>query len=196
MDSKQRLRTELRRELAVMPEEAAAALSGVVCERIVSLPEFDHADTVMVYCPIRGEVDVANVAAHARGEGKRVVAPRVADATMKRMVAVACEVLDESLPVGAYGIREPDGEEVPPERIDLVLVPALAFDLHGNRLGRGGGYYDRFLAAPTMRATLCGTAFDAQVRDLVPTGEFDQPVHMLATDKRLLRFDADNGRSP
>jgi len=93
-----------------------------------------------------------------------------------------------SLVPGAFGIMEPAGKKVPPDEIDFVVVPGLAFDLEGNRLGRGKGYYDRFLRKLKPDAFLCGVAFECQVLEEVPHADEDIPVNALVTEKRLLRF--------
>ena len=97
--------------------------------------------------------------------------------------------MSEGIAAGAYGIREPiSNEAFPPEQIDLIVVPAMAFGADGARLGRGGGFYDRFLSQPDLRAATCGLAFHEQVLDAVPTGEHDCPVMVVVTDKEVLRF--------
>jgi len=87
------------------------------------------------------------------------------------------------------GLREPvEGMPVPVSDIDLVIVPGLGFDEQGNRLGRGRGFYDRFLSHRDFRGTACALAFEEQVVPAVPTGEGDMGVDMLVTDVRVRRF--------
>jgi 5-formyltetrahydrofolate cyclo-ligase len=89
----------------------------------------------------------------------------------------------------SHGLRQPAWRqrEVEIERIDLVIVPALAFDRAGNRLGRGGGFYDRFLARPGLGASKIGLAFDEQIVDTIPVGPNDIPVDIVVTDKEIIR---------
>ena len=97
----------------------------------------------------------------------------------------ACVVrdLERDLAPGAYGILEPTGTEVVgPGGVDLVLVPARGFDREGNRLGRGAGFYDRYMSQPSFRATRCGIAFAAQVLPRVPCEAHDLPVEVLITE--------------
>ncbi len=90
---------------------------------------------------------------------------------------------------GVFGILEPRGSEVvEPGAIDFVLVPARGFDRAGNRLGRGGGYYDRYMAHPDFRAIRCGIAYSAQVLPAIPHDAHDLPVHVLVTESGVLRF--------
>lgn len=110
--------------------------------------------------------------------------------------AVACPVVDwarrelhferlhelHTVRVGEKNIREPtSGEVVPIGEIDLLLVPGVAFDRSGHRLGRGGGFYDRILADPALRAMRCGVAFECQMVERVPTEQHDQLVQVIVT---------------
>ena len=89
---------------------------------------------------------------------------------------------------GRYGILEPPAgtREIPISNLDLVLVPGLAFDTAGHRLGRGAGFYDRFLADPNLRAVTCGVGFEAQLLDNVPIDQWDIPLQAVATERRLV----------
>ena len=105
------------------------------------------------------------------------------------MIPTRIHSLDAGLETRVHGIREPtDGEPLALESLDLVIVPALTFDRSGNRLGRGAGFYDRFLSSPQFRGTAVGLAFCEQLVDEVPVYDNDVPVHMLVTDEEVLRF--------
>jgi len=106
------------------------------------------------------------------------------------MVAVTCRSIDDDeMLVDQFGIRTPkNGQMWPYEDIDLIVVPALAFDRQGNRLGRGGGFYDRFLAEPRVHAVTVGLGFAEQLVEELPTHHYDRPVDMLVTDQHVLRF--------
>ena len=185
---KQHLRRQMKAKLAAMPAELAADKSRSACEALISLPEFRDARAVMLYMPLAGELDTAAAAAAAWRGGKTVVVPK-ADYERRQMIAVVCRSLDDAFVRDRYGIREPSAPEPwPAARIDLIAVPGLAFDRSGARLGRGGGFYDRFLAAADLRAVLCGLAFDEQVLGELPTEGHDRPVDLLVTDKETLRF--------
>lgn len=97
----------------------------------------------------------------------------------------------DALTSGAFGIWEPlpvSERLVPAARFDVVLVPGLAFDLNGGRLGRGAGFYDRFLASVSPQTRLVGVAFDEQIVEKTPRDAFDLPVDALATPERLVVF--------
>ena len=105
------------------------------------------------------------------------------------MIALPYRSLDDSMSVGRYDIEEPaDGEPWPADNIDLIVVPGLAFDTSGGRLGKGGGFYDRFLVQPGMHALTCAVAFAEQMIETVPAEPHDRRVDMLVTDEAVLRF--------
>ena len=189
---KQNLRRQMRATLAAMDPEVAAAKSRRACKSLIALPEFREAGVVMVYLGIPNEVDATAIVMAAWKADKRTLAPKVTW-EHKHMVALEFHSLDTGLVDTPQGLREPaDGEPWPAEMIDLIVVPALAYDRQGNRLGRGGGFYDRFLAASGGRAVTCGLAFSEQVVAEVPTGAHDHPVSLLVSDAEVLRFDAKN----
>jgi 5-formyltetrahydrofolate cyclo-ligase len=185
---KHRVRKEMRAALAAMSAEVAAGKSHLACQRLIALPEFREADVVMIYLDIPNEVDIAPVARAAWEGNKRVLVPKVTWED-KQMTALPLHSLDEGLIRTPQGLREPaSGEPCPVENIDFIVVPALAYDRTGNRLGRGAGFYDRFLSTPGMRATTCGLAFSEQVVDEVPVHANDCPVDLLVTDAEVLSF--------
>jgi 5-formyltetrahydrofolate cyclo-ligase len=185
---KHRLRGEMKAALAAMAPEAAAELSLAACRSLLTLPEYARARSVMLYAPIAGEVDCRPVAVAGWKDGKTVLLPRVTCWSVRKMVAVPVDSLNHPVVTTRNGLREPDGEPWPVEKIDMIVVPGLAYDRHGNRLGRGGGFYDRFLARPGLAAHTCGLAFSIQVVGNIPVHPNDYPVKVLVTDKEVLRF--------
>ena len=182
------LRKRMKATLAAMSPEQAAAQSLRACQRLIACPEFRQAQVVMLYMPIPREVDCLPAALAAWQAGKTVLLPRVLWES-RRLLPLLCNSLDDEFITGSFGIPEPaGGDPWPVERIDLVLVPALAYDRRGGRLGRGGGLYDRFLAQDRRRAVACGLGFAQQVLDELPTLEHDYPVDMLVSDMEVLRF--------
>ena len=185
---KRQIRHQMQSALAAIGPQAQEAKSKLACEALVRLEEFTRARTVMIYLDIPHEVHTAEVAQSAWQDGKTVLVPKV-DWKQRRMTAAAIRSLEAGVEQTPSGLREPtDCEPWPAETIDLVVVPALAFDRQGNRLGRGGGYYDRFLACPGMRATRCGLAFAEQLVDELPTSDHDVPMDLIVTDADVLRF--------
>ena len=182
------VRRTLQDWLRCVHPEVAASAGRQACRRLTASREFRSASVVMLYLPIAGEIDISDVAESAWRRGKTVLGPRV-DWDRKRMTAVEIRSLTDGI-VRHRGVPNPcGGDPWPLEEIDLIVVPGLAFDRRGFRLGRGGGFYDRFLAHDGLHAITCGLAFHQQLVALLPTGRHDIPVHMLVTDRRITRFD-------
>jgi len=191
------LRKEIKAALARIDADSHAARSRAACERLIALDEFRRAGVVLVYMNIQHEVATAAIALAAWRQGKTVLAPRLTGA-VRHMVAVELRSLnDEDLSVGAFGVREPAGNaRRPAGEIDFIVVPGIAFDESGHRLGRGGGYFDCFLADPSLRAFPCGLAFEEQIVPAVPRHDHDVPVKAIVTDRRTIRLSqhAESGR--
>ncbi len=139
----------------------------------------------MCYAAISGEVETRQIIRKALLDGKRVAVP-VTVASKKRLIAV--EVSDPKRDLqgkGPLGIPEPHPKKrlsFARKKLDLVLVPGVAFDAHGRRLGRGGGYYDRFLSTLPGGVPKIGLAFRFQVVDDLPFEKHDKPVSLVLTD--------------
>jgi 5-formyltetrahydrofolate cyclo-ligase len=183
--AKAALRVSLRQALAEVTEQQALEGAERLCWNIAASEIWRSARTVMMFAPVPGEPNLRPLAVEILRAG-RLCLPRV-DWMEKRMVAAAVRDLDRDLILRRNNIREPlpDCPEVPPAEIDLVLVPGLGFDRSGRRLGRGGGFYDRFLSEPTLRATRCGVLFDTQLVEAIPAESHDVMVEYLATPSQL-----------
>lgn len=174
---------QLARRAALSPDECHRA-SLLIAQRLSQLPEYRAARTIALYSPIRNEVDVSGLLSDALMAGKRVVFPRVRD---KEIDFLAVTSVAQLVP-GAFGVAEPvDGEPVAVEDIDLFVIPGVAFDRSGHRLGYGKGYYDRVLAR-LKRQTTVGVAYGLQVVDTLPTEGHDQRLSMLVTEETIQRF--------
>lgn len=162
-----------------------AAASRAVAARVIALPDFAAATTLAAYPAMGAEVDTAPIVAAALAAGKRIAWPRIAAGEV-RLGFAAC--LPGELVPGPHGTRQPppEAEEVPLASLDLALVPGLAFDAAGRRLGRGGGYYDSVLGALAGRALRVGLAFDCQIAPEIPVEAHDARVDLVATESRLL----------
>jgi len=185
---KAQAREEIARRLAALSAEQRREASARIRQLIADLPEFQRARTVLLFVSLPDEADTLGIIADALAAGKAVAVPKV---DRKRRVMDACRLhtLERGLAPGVFGIPEPRATEVvEPAAIDFVLVPARGFDRAGNRLGRGGGYYDRYMAQPGFPAVRCGIGFAAQVLDAIPRDTHDLPVHVLVTESGALRF--------
>jgi len=188
LSPKKELRQRLRKILADIPHEALETKSLRACHRLFEQPEYVKAEIVMVFLSLPTEIDTSPLVLRAWQDRKRVLAPKVSW-SQRRMMPVEIRTLTEDLAVSQMGLREPiAGIPFPISMIDLVIVPGLGFDEYGNRLGRGRGFYDRFLAHPEFVGTTCAMAFEEQLTAAVPVGPLDCGVDMLVTDERVRRF--------
>ena len=190
---KARLRRLLQNSLLSMPSEQRSEKSRKACSHLVSMSQFQSASTVMMYLSLPYEADTSEAILHAWQLGKIVAVPKISW-EQRHMIPVKINSLETGLSMGASGLRDPvAGVPVPFEEIDLVVTPALGFDRQGNRLGRGGSYYDRFFANAEMKAIRCGFAFAEQLIDSIPVTEHDQPVDSLVTDEGIIYFNHQKG---
>jgi len=190
--AKRALRREMKRKLAGMSPEARAAAGERVRALVAGLPEFAGARAIMFYHALSDEPDLLDLMFEAIGSGREALLP-VCDERSVTMRAVSVEDPVRDLREGAYGILEPR-EGLPladPSRIGLVFVPGRAFDADGGRLGRGKGYYDRFLSgirpAQAGGAFRLGVAFACQFVGSVPRGPKDARLDAVATENGVLR---------
>ena len=170
-----------------LPEPVRAAASLRIADGITSLASFAAARTVLVTLPFRSEWDTRVVARRALAAGKVVASPRV-DAVARMLTLHRIADLARDVEPGYRGIPEPRPEcsGVEPATIDWVLVPGVAFDGAGRRLGYGGGYYDRLLPLLAAGVPRVAGAFDVQVVPDVPCGPHDLVVDCVVTETRLV----------
>lgn len=188
LSAKKELRQKLRQVLADLSPDDVSTRSLRAAHRLFEQPEYIKAEIVMVFLPLPNEPDTTPIVLRSWQDRKRVLAPKVAW-NQRRMLPLEIRSLTDDLVVSTMGIREPaTGIPFPISLIDLVIVPGLAFDEYGNRLGRGRGFYDRFLAHPEFKGVACGVALEEQISKRLPVGPLDRPVDMLITDERVRRF--------
>jgi len=162
-----------------------AIKSTNACQLLASTQEFMQARVLMLFLSLSDEVDTTLAIQSAWQAGKVVAVPQV-DWQTRQMTAVVLEDLAQ-VRIGRYGLRVADSNRVVgTEQIDLVVTPGLGFDRQGHRLGRGSGFYDRFLADKTLKARRCGLCFAEQLLDQIPITGSDQPVDMIVTDQEVI----------
>ena len=185
--TKQAVRRRLRETLAAMSEAERHAKSVAACRLVCGSPEFAAAHVVMLYLSTPSEVDTAPIALRCWQDGKQVVVPKVSW-DQRRMLPVEISSLKDGLTTTGP-VREPiAGKPIPLDLIDLVIVPGLGFTPTGYRIGRGMGFYDRFLAQPEFTGMTCGLSFQEQVVESLPLLDHDVPLGMLVTDSGISRF--------
>jgi len=186
--NKAQLRRKLQNCLLAISSEQKSEKSRKACRNLVSIPQFQSASTVMMYLSLPDEADTSEAILHAWQLGKVVAVPKVSW-QQRYMIAVQIHSLETGFSTSVSGLRNPiAGVPMPFEEIDLVVTPALGFDRKGNRLGRGGSYYDRFFANAELKASRCGFAFAEQLVEMIPVAEHDEPVDILVTDEEIIYF--------
>lgn len=156
--------------------------SALVQQNIIHSKEFAQAKTVGAYFPKGSEVRTGLLMSTARKHGKRVALPKTEGYYMHFYEYGP----DDDLVEGRFGIMEPAPVK-PVEKVDLLLVPGVAFDRKGCRIGYGKGYYDRFIAAGQAGFSI-GLAYSFQVVQELPRGRFDQSLNAVATESGILYF--------
>jgi len=195
MTDKQNLRMRLREQRRRLSAEEQAAASEGVYRALLAFEPFLKAESVMAYIACRGELSLEPVISCVLASGRTLLLPRCEAPGV--MTARRVRRMGELVP-GAYGLMEPaaDSEIVPPEDIDLILVPGAAFDLRGGRIGQGGGYYDRFLEKTD--ALRVGVCHGFALLDAVPAEAHDARMDFVLTPQGFVRCrkeTSDNGRT-
>lgn len=183
---KAEIRARRRAVRRALPTEAREARSRAICERVIALPEWARAKSVAAFVSMRTEVQTRLAVEAAWADGKSVATPRMAPSFDELELRAWREdtPLEES---GMMFLQPPESADlVAPEAIDLVLVPALAVDDRGHRIGFGKGFYDRLLPRLTS-ASRVAVIFDFERVAEVPELPGDEPVDVIVTDERVLR---------
>ncbi len=180
---KRALRARVRSAREAASEADRAGWSREIARRLLALAEVRDAATVMAFSSFGSEVDTRPVLERLLAEGRVVVLPRVEGG---RIVPVELRP-DSRLTPASFGALEPEGDPIPPEAIEAVVVPGLAFDRHGYRVGYGGGFYDRFLPLLRDEVPRVGVCFALQLVEEVPHGPGDVPVGLVVTQEEVIR---------
>ena len=184
---KKALRKELLIKRENLTEEEILKKSNLIANSIYNSKVYRDAKTIMTYISFKNEVYTHNIIKKSIIENKKIVVPITIPETKELKIS---QVLDfNELEIGYYNILTPKKEflrYIDPKDIDLVLVPGVAFDKNGYRIGYGGGYYDRFLDKLRKDAIKIGLAFDLQLIDKVPKDNYDKSVDIIITENEII----------
>jgi 5-formyltetrahydrofolate cyclo-ligase len=184
-NAKEALRRQVREKVATLGERERANASIQACALLKGQEHWIRAQSIMFYAPLANELDVWPLLTEALSMGKAVALPRF---FREQGVYGACQIRELSLDIrpGEFAIREPASHcaALEPSALDLVLVPGVAFDRHGRRLGRGKGFYDRLLVL--IKGATCGVSFDEQVVDEIPVEPHDVRLNCILTPTRWI----------
>ena len=185
--SKHILRRKMIEKLQRTSCDEIATKSEQIKKRLFELDVFKKSKTIMFYVGKEKEVQTKDMILESMKIGKIVSVPYIESSGNREMCASLLKNFDRDLTKGEYGILFPKKKSYRPinaSSLDLIIVPGVCFDKNGNRIGRGGGYYDRFLKSVSRKAILIGLAFDFQVISSIPSDEKDIPIHIIITEKR------------
>jgi 5-formyltetrahydrofolate cyclo-ligase len=180
---KAQLRDRVRKVLAAMSGAGQLEASRNIISLLCNQSYWKSAQSVLLYAPLPEEPDVWPLVAMGLEEGKSMVLPRYIPETKTYEICPISHA-ENDIQIGKYGIREPASHcaAATISLLDFILVPGIAFDLHGHRLGRGKGFYDQLLK--NVRGVTCGVAFDDQIVEAVPVEPHDMRVKIVLTPTR------------
>ena len=182
------LKADLRQKIRAALEQISPAVRAVesigLCDRLE--PQLRSAHTVLFFAPLADELDVWPLLENFLAAGKTCALPFF-DTAAKEYSARRVQNLAADISIGKFGVREPVSicPEIPPEKFDLILVPGVAFDWNGNRLGRGQGFYDRLLK--NIRGVKCGVGYDFQLIGKIPVEPHDARMNFIVTPTRCVK---------
>jgi len=186
--SPRELKKEIRKRVIAardaLPSARRRDLSARITRRLLELPAYRGARCVLAYLSFGSEFDTGALVADLLAQGKSLALPRVERATRSLKLHVVRDT-GTDLAAGVWGIREPRTEvcpEIAPDAIDFVLVPGVAFTARCERLGYGGGYYDRLIREFGGRSALVAAAFSLQIVPELPMTQSDQAVNLVVTE--------------
>ena len=190
MTERDELRTRMKRRRAELSAAELSWISEQIGRRVLAMDEYKNARRVLCYHALPAEVQTADLLAQMLEQGKAVYLPVMGRG--RSMKAVRLRSMD-ALHKSAFGVYEPNGDEaIDPEQLDLILVPGLAFDREGGRLGYGAGYFDRFL--PQCTGLIAGLAAECQLAERVPVEAHDVFMHRIVTERTV--YDCANSGFP
>jgi 5-formyltetrahydrofolate cyclo-ligase len=186
MQDKASLRKEILAKRNRIPVSVKKVKDRAIEDRLFELDEIKHAKTVFFFASFRSEVETSGMIRRSLKEGKTVVLPRV-EGTAIGLYRITGP--GELIP-GCMKIPEPsvltDDRKVRINDVDAIIVPGAAFDRSGNRIGYGGGFYDRLLAQLQKPVPVIAPAYEEQVIDVVPADSHDKKVSIIVTDRRVI----------
>ena len=185
-EAKSVIRNEYKERRKTIPQSDKERMDESICKRFISLNSYRLCDAILLYSPLKYEINTLPIALDALAKGKRVAFPRCVE--NNEMVYHYIKSTDELLP-GKYGILEPKDDLPLFERSAgpcLCVLPAIVYDKKGYRLGYGKGYYDRFLSS--FKGVKAGLVYSDYIIDEIPKGKSDLPSDLVVTEKSVISF--------
>lgn len=185
---KKNIRREIMKRRNSLSREKILAGSRAIADRLTTIPNYQAAGTIMFYVSCGSEVSTYGMMETAL-KNKHLVAVPLVIPEVRALKAILIHDLDRDLSPGFKGIREPDldlGRELSAVELDLIIVPGIAFDSMGNRVGMGKGYYDSFLKSIRPDAQKIALAFENQIITSIPADDNDVKMDMIITEERVV----------
>ena len=181
---KRAMRREVLARRDAIPEAERAAKSSAITERLLALPEIQGVRTIMLFWSFGSEVDTSAMIERLVAQGHHVVLPRIESGEALPVTYRPGDPLSET----TFGAMEPSaGAPVDPEHLDVVVTPGVAFDRAGDRVGYGGGFYDRLFRRARPDVSTIAVAFAVQLVSAVPVGHQDRRVDIVVTEDEVIR---------
>ena len=179
--TKKTIRANVLAARDTMPLDERERAAVKVIDAIIASTPYGEAKTILAYAHFGSELNTQALLERILADGKKLVLPRVDKASQQLQLHLVADL--NELVTGIWGIREPDtnAEIIAPDQLDLILVPGVAFDRAGFRIGYGKGFYDKLLAKVNPLSTRLSAAFDCQIIDAVPNEAHDQRVDIIVT---------------
>lgn len=187
---KEEIRRKILKKRLSLSSEDIRDKSQQVFLHLAETVEYRNSQNIMFYVATRSEVQTEEIIKTSIKMGKNIFVPIILPECLNLAPSKILD-FDTELEKGKKGILEPKKEYYrlfPPEDIDLIIIPGVAFDLNGNRIGRGFGYYDNFLRKVHSSAKIVALAFEIQIVKKIPNDKNDIPVHKIITEKRTITF--------
>ena len=185
---KNKIRAEVLKRRNSIPLDLKKLKDDAIKKKLFNLEEFIDAKCVLMYVSFRTEVDTLGQLEGILNLGKKLIVPHV-DSKQKTLTLYEIKKTSELVP-GYMGIPEPkveEGRTVELKDIDVIVIPGTGFDINGNRLGYGGGYYDRLLSNADKAIPKIALAFEEQIAEDIPAESHDMKVDIIVTDERVIR---------
>ena len=180
---KNRLRKEIRNKRESMSREEIAEKSRIITRKFLNSDYYKNSNVIMSYISIKNEIDMKEINEKIISDGKKLILPVIERENIKSVQIDSYENMEEK----KFGVIEPiSGKEVDKSEIDLIIVPGVAFDIKGNRIGFGKGYYDRFLKGYSGKKIVL--AYDFQVVENIDAEEHDERVEEIITEARDIKI--------
>lgn len=186
--SKSEIRKDILYKRNSLSEYEIINNSKIISDRIISTKEYKNSESIGAYYPTGSEVKTFDIIKHSIERKKEVGLPRVIDSTKIEFFKIMEDSFEKiKFTKGKYGIFENATSTINMEKMDLLIIPGIAFDLQGNRLGYGKGYYDRFLSLRKVKYIIA-LAYETQIVNDIPNNENDIPVDVIITEKRIINI--------